>query len=47
MMGCTWNRRKALRKIVTGKGTLFTVTDFSMLRTGKMKVTAASADVHF
>jgi len=25
MMGCTWNRRKALRKMVTGKRTLFTV----------------------
>jgi hypothetical protein len=25
MMGCTWNNRKALRKIVTGKRTRFTV----------------------
>jgi hypothetical protein len=46
MMGWTWNNRKALRKIVTGKRTLFTVPDFSMSRTGKIRVTTALADVH-
>jgi hypothetical protein len=36
MMGCTWNNRNALRKIVTGKRARLTVTDFTMAPTARM-----------
>jgi hypothetical protein len=44
MMGCTWNNKKALRKIVTGKRIRLTVNRLYHEITGKIMVTAALAE---